>query len=125
MRIAIAAAALLLSTFAAHAQRFVPSGQTIKLYFVASVNPDCSAAGQPTVRITKPPEHGRASVKHTRDFVTFQPSNTRSACNQRRVSGVNISYTAQRGYIGYDSVGVEIFYPSGAHRSGTFNVSVR
>lgn len=123
--IAVSLAGLLAGTLSAQAQRYVAGGQTIQLYFAASVNPDCSAAGQPTIRITKPPEHGRAGLAKARDFVFFQQSNVRSECNRRRVSGVAVRYTAQRGYVGYDSVSVEIFYPKGAHRSGTFNVNVR
>ena len=125
MRIIIVAAALLLSTFGAQAQRYVASGQTLKLYFTASVNPDCSAAGMPTIRVTKPPEHGRVSIKQTRDFLAFPQSDTRNVCNRRRVSGVVISYMSQRGYTGSDSVGAEIIYPTGSHRSGTFSITVR
>jgi hypothetical protein len=118
-------AGLLLGTQGVQAQRYVASGQTIQLYFVASVNPDCSAAGEPTVRITSPPQHGRAALDKTHDFVFFQQSNVRSECNRRRVSGVAVRYTSQRGYVGSDSVGVEIFFPKGNHRTGTFNVNVR
>jgi hypothetical protein len=109
----------------AQAQRYVPSGGTVKLTFFCNINPDCSASGTPTVRITKPPEHGRVSVSQTRDFCYFQPSNPRSICNTRRVSGIAVRYTAQRGYTGYDSIGAEVFFPGGSMRSGTYNISVR
>lgn len=124
MRILLAIGSLLLMTFSAQAA-YVAAGKTVKLYFAASVNPDCSNAGQPTVRVTKSPEHGKVALLQTHDFTFFQESNVRSACNRRRVSGVAVRYTAQRGYVGYDSVGIEIFYTSGRRRSGTFNINVQ
>jgi len=125
--IAVAAALLCAPLFcaSAHAQRYVPSGGSVKLTFFCNINPDCSASGLPTVRITKQPEHGRVSVSQTRDFCYFQPSNPRNVCNNRRVSGVGVRYTAQRGYTGYDSVGAEVFFPSGSMRSGTYSINVR
>ncbi|MGZ5803151.1 MAG: hypothetical protein ACXWJT_03110 [Xanthobacteraceae bacterium] len=125
MRIAVIIAAFFFSVGAAHAQRYVVNGQTVQLHFFASVNPDCSARGKPTVHITQPPQHGRASVAATRDFTYFPASNVRSACNQRRVSGVAVKYTSQRGYVGSDSVGAQVIYPSGGYRRGTFNIAVR
>jgi hypothetical protein len=124
-RLAIAAACAVVTSGAAHAQRYVPSGQSVKLTFVAAVNPDCSPAGMPTVRVTQGPQHGRVNLVRGRDFVYFQPSNIRSVCNQRRVSGIGIHYQSQRGYTGYDAVGLEVFFPTGTYRRGTFNVVVR
>ena len=133
MRVTAIAAALLCAPLfcttslctSAQAQRYVPSGGTVKLTFLCNVNPDCSSSGNSTIRITRPPEHGRISQTHTRDFCYFPPSNPRNVCNNRRVQGVVLRYTAQRGYTGYDSVGAEVFYPGGAMRSGTFNIQVR
>ena len=125
--IAVAAALLCAPLFcvSAQAQRYVPSGGTVKLTFFCNINPDCSASGTPTIRITKQPEHGRVAVSQTRDFCHFPPSNPRNVCNTRRVQGVAVRYTAERGHTGYDSVGAEVFFPDGAMRSGTFNISVR
>jgi hypothetical protein len=124
----IAALAALVSALLcapAQAQRYVLSGATVQLGFFCNINPDCSAAGTPTVRITQPPEHGRVAVSQTRGFCYFQRPNPRRACNRRRVEGVAVRYTAQRGYTGYDSIGAEVFFPSGTMRSGTYNISVR
>ena len=128
MRTTIFAAALLctpLLSAPAQAQRYVPSGGTVRLTFFCNINPDCTSSGNSTIRITRPPEHGRVVQSRTRDFCYFPPSNPRSYCNNRRVPGVVVNYVAQRGYTGYDSVGVEVFYPGGAMRSGTFNIQVR
>jgi len=103
----------------------VPSGGSVKLGFYASVNPDCTAAGVPTLRITQPPRNGRVVIERTRDFVTFPQSNVRSVCNQRRVQGIMVRYISQRGYVGDDSLSGEMFWPSGTLRSGTVYIRVR
>ena len=90
MRTAIVAALLSAPLLGApvQAQRYVLSGATVQLGFFCSINPDCTAAGIPTVRITQPPEHGRVTVSRTRGFCYFQRPNPRRACNRRRVEGV-------------------------------------
>ena len=129
MRIAAAISALLATLFlsmtGAQAQRYVASGQTLKLSFFCNVNPDCSAGGIPTVRVTQQPQHGRVRVAQTRDFCYFPPSDPRNVCNTRRVSGAAIRYAAPRNYTGCDSVGVEVIFPSGQMRTGSYNISVR
>ena len=125
MRGAIILAALLLSAGSAQAQRTVVNGQTAQLMFFASVNPDCSQRGTPVVNVTQQPQHGRIKVMRGRDFVYFRELNIRSVCNRRRVAGVGIHYTAQRGYVGSDYVGAEVVYPNGVYRRGTFNIYVR
>ena len=125
MRLALVVIALFLWTGSAHAQRTVVNGKTSQLYFFASINPDCSARGYPTVNITQQPQHGRVKIARGQDFVTFPESNVRSACNRRRVGGVGLHYTAQRGYTGPDSIGAEVVYSSGRYRRGTFNIYVR
>ena len=118
-------AGLAMSMSAAKADFYTTGGHKVKLFFTASVNPDCTNAGTSTVRITKAPEHGRVSVTQTREFGFFRESNPRSACNRRRVSGVGIYYTAQRGYSGYDTVAFEVYYHNGSRRSATANIQVR
>jgi hypothetical protein len=126
-RAIIVAMSLLLSCAAARAQasRVALSGATIELGQVAMVNPDCTAAGRPVIRITQQPEHGRLILSNASIFPYFRPINPRSDCNWRRVPGVIIKYTSQRGYTGPDSVRLEAFYPNGQARNGAFNITVR
>jgi hypothetical protein len=42
--------------------RITPSGKDQRIYFVADQNPDCSFAGDITVRVTKQPEHGKVTA---------------------------------------------------------------
>jgi hypothetical protein len=104
---------LLLSVGAAHADKLVVSGRPLILYRAGAANPDCSSAGNVVVRVAQAPEHGRVSIRHASLFPKFSESNPRSACNRRRVSGVEATYVSQRGYLGPDLVVLEAFFPEG------------
>ena len=128
MRAAITIATAMLSATAAQAQfatKYAVSGQPLKLDFAASINPDCSSIGPPTIRVVRAPEHGRLTVVRTTDFPSFRPPNPRSDCNRRRVAGAAIRYVSQRGFIGMDAVGVEIIFASGSLRQQNFTINVR
>jgi hypothetical protein len=125
MRVLVSIVALLLSAASAQAQRHVVNGQSIQLGFFSSTNPDCTPRGYPVINITQQPQHGRVRTTRGNDFVRFPESNVRSVCNRRRVPGVGIYYTAERGYAGYDMVGAEVIFPSGNYRRGSYNINVR
>jgi hypothetical protein len=128
VRTTIAIAIALLSATAAQGQsvtKYAVSGLPLKLDFAASVNPDCSSIGRPTVRLSRAPEHGHATVTQATDFPRFPPSNIRSECNRRRVAGAAINYVSQRGFIGTDYVEAEIIFASGSLRHESFTINVR
>src|SRR4029077_13011802 len=113
MRIGLIVLGLLLSMGAAHADKVVASGRPLLLYQAYSTNPDCSSAGTVVLRIAQAPEHGRVSIRQAGVFPRFPESNPRSACNRRRVSGVEATYVSQRGYLGPDFVVLEAVFPAG------------
>ena len=113
MRIGLIVLGLLLSMGAAHADKVVASGRPLLLYQAYSTNPDCSSAGTVVLRIAQAPEHGRVSIRQAGVFQRFPESNPRSACNRRRVSGVEATYVSQRGYLGPDLVVLEALFPAG------------
>jgi hypothetical protein len=113
MRIGLIVSGLLLSMGAAHADKVVASGRPLLLYQAYSTNPDCSSAGTVVLRIAQAPEHGRVSIRQAGVFPRFPESNPRSACNRRRVSGVEATYVSQRGYLGPDFVVLEALFPAG------------
>ena len=122
-------AAVLAWPFAAsHAQtvsRAAASGAPLKLYFAASTNPDCTAAGHPTIKLVVAPQHGRTRISAARDFAAFSERNVRSVCNTRRVAGTSAYYVSQRGYVGPDSTTIEVIWPSGRLLHATYDISVR
>ena len=125
----LATAAVLLATAtvtqAQTLSRAAASGVPLKLYFAASTNPDCTAAGHPTIKLVSAPQHGHTRISATRDFVTFRESNVRSVCNTRRVAGTAAHYVSQRGYVGPDQTTIEVIWPSGRLVHVTYDISVR
>ena len=106
-------AALSLSVGTAHAAKVVASGRPLMLYQASATNPDCTSAGAVVLRVAQAPEHGRVAIRNTGVFPRFAESNIRSACNRRRVPGVEAVYTSQRGYLGSDTVVLEALFPAG------------
>jgi hypothetical protein len=114
MRIGLIVSGLLLSMGAAHADKVVASGRPLLLYQAYSTNPDCSSAGTVALRIAQAPEHGRVSIRQAGVLPRFPESDPRSACNRRRVSGVEAPpHVSQRGYLGSDLVVLEALFPAG------------
>lgn len=107
------------------ATKYALSGVPITLFQASSTNPDCSANGIPTIRVTQDPQHGRITITRGGVFAYFSPSNARSACNKRRVPGVIARYVSQRGYTGTDTAAIEVFFPSGQAGRTSYFISVR
>jgi len=105
--------------------RVVASGAKQRLDFYAAVNPDCSAIGDVTVRVTKQPEHGTVETVATTDYTYFPKENIRSKCNQHKVKGTLVNYKAAEKYSGKDELDLLILYPDGLAREHHFDISVR
>jgi hypothetical protein len=105
--------------------RFVASGAKQRMNFYAHINPDCSAVGDVTVRVTKQPEHGTLETAASTDYVHFPKENVRSKCNQHKVKGMLVNYKAAEKYTGKDEFELLILYPDGLAREHHFDISVR
>jgi len=103
----------------------VATGHEVKVSSWVSINPDCTPTGQIVMRVTQAPQHGRVSIRNAAVFPNFPSSNVRSVCNRRRVPGVEAHYRPESGYLGFDSVSLEMISPGGVYRSYTANIQVR
>jgi hypothetical protein len=89
------------------------SGQTIKIYNVTSVNPDCTSAEPVTLRLLQMPSHGRAEVTNDSVFPNFPADNPRSACNHTKFPSVSILYASAPNFVGTDILSFEVFTSNG------------
>lgn len=105
--------------------RTVPSGVNQRIDFFASVNPDCSSIGIPTVRLIDGPSHGVVTTDKAKDFMAFAPPNPRSRCNRRRVAGTKLFYQSETQYFGIDRVRLLIISGSGREREATYVIQVK
>jgi len=101
------------------------SGRPLRILNAYSTNPDCSSIGQAVVRMTQAPQHGHVIIRSASIYPNFPASNPRSACNARRVPGVEAVYVSERGYLGFDSASFDIIYASGSYRQYTPTINVR
>ena len=105
--------------------RVVASGAKLRLGSYVSLNPDCSATGDVTVRVTKQPEHGTVEIVAATDYAHYPKENIRSKCNQHKVKGTQVNYKAAEKYTGNDEFDLLIIYPSGLAREDHFDIKVR
>ena len=59
---------------AADITRTVPSGKNQGFDFLASVNPDCSSIGMPTVPLLEKPDYGVVTTDKAKDFRSLKPT---------------------------------------------------
>jgi hypothetical protein len=119
---------LLISGTAAQAQdvsRTVPSGKNQRIDFLASVNPDCSSIGIPTVRLLEGPDNGVVTTDKAKDFLPFPKGNIRSRCNGRRVAGLKLFYQSTTEFFGTDRVRLLVISASGGEREATYVIQVK
>lgn len=105
--------------------RFVASGAKQRMGFYAALNPDCTASGDVTVRVTKQPEHGTVETVATTGYAHFSKENIRSKCNQHKVKGALINYKAAEKYSGNDEFDLLILFPGGFAWEHHFDMRVR
>jgi hypothetical protein len=105
--------------------RVIASGAKQRLDFYAAVNPDCTATGDVTVRVTKQPEHGTVETVARTDYAHWPKANIRSKCNQHRVKGTLVNYKAAEKYTGSDEFDLLVIYPRGVAREIHYDISVR
>ncbi len=113
------------SAQAAELIRTAPSGKNQRIDFLASVDPDCSSPGLPTVRLVDGPNNGVITTDKARDFLPFPRGNIRSRCNGRRVAGLKVFYQSTTEFFGTDRVRLLVISASGAEREATYVIRVR
>lgn len=105
--------------------RTVPSGKNQRIDFLASVNPDCSSPGLPTVRLIEGPSNGVVTTDPAMDFKAFPRGNVRARCNARRVRGLKLLYQSTSEFFGIDRVRLLVISASGGEREATYLINVR
>jgi hypothetical protein len=105
--------------------RVIASGAKQRIGFYVSLNPDCTATGDVTVRVTKQPEHGTLETVARTDYAHYPKENIRSKCNQHKVKGTLVNYKAAEKYAGNDEFDLLILFPGGYAWEHHFDMSVR
>jgi dienelactone hydrolase len=101
------------------------AGVAKRLYFLSSVNLDCSSRGLPLVSVTRPPAHGAATVVPGDGFPSFNPASPYAPCNKVRVPGVGVIYAPASGFTGEDTMTIEETTLDHEHRVFPVEITVK
>ena len=104
--------------------RVVASGKNDRIGFFYAVNPDCSASGDVTVRVTKQPEHGTVETTNATNFPNFPKESIRARCNQHNVRGMQVNYKSAEKYAGDDTLDLLLLFPGGFAQEVHLNINV-
>jgi hypothetical protein len=98
--------------------------QPLQVDFLYSINPDCSSVGVAGVRTIEEPKHGKLTIDKGSGFSNFPQDNPRQGCNRRRSEGMVMHYRPEAGYLGPDSLTVDVIYGDGASRKRHYAIAV-
>ena len=88
----------------------VIADQSRQIGFLYELKPDCSTAAFATVSTIEPPKHGKISIDRGTGYSNFPQNNPRFDCNKNQSEGVKIAYEPNQGFIGDDTLTVDILY---------------
>ena len=103
----------------------VPAGEQRELAFFASLNPDCSAIGEMTLRLARPAEHGSVEIERGLGYTKYGRKDQRYACNRAPVEGYRVNYISQPDYLGEDSFEIQLFSPAGNYVLWKYDITVK
>ncbi|THD45273.1 MAG: hypothetical protein E7774_08385 [Bradyrhizobium sp.] len=99
------------------------TGATQLIAHVSNVNPDCTSRGDTEVRIMTEPTSGALRMAKQLGYGHF--TGDYEQCSTRKVAGVSVYYTPQKGFIGSDSVQLDVFFPNGVERIENYAITVK
>ena len=105
-------------------KRKVVSGRPWKIDKWYLTKPDCTAAGYPEVRVVTPPTHGTITSEKGETFPNFPDGNVRKVCNKQQVPATWISYESHPGFVGSDSLVVDVGFLGGQPRRVTYDLKI-
>jgi hypothetical protein len=83
---------------------YAAAGTTTTVAFYPSINPDCSPASLPAIRIGLPPEHGGVTLAHHEGFARDAKNVAAEPCGGQASEGLAVDYTPSPGFTGVDSL---------------------
>jgi hypothetical protein len=105
--------------------RFVPSGEKWMIGFFTSLWPDCTLRGRVVGSVTTPPQHGLLAFAPLDSFPSFPPTNAQAKCNENKIAGQGLHYTAEPSFAGEDSADIFLIYPDGSAAEFHYTIIVK
>jgi len=92
--------------------------------FLYNLNPDCSSIVIAAVRTLEEPQHGKLTVRKGSGFTNYPKDDLHAACNRRRSEGMLMDYRPDAGYLGSDSLTVDIINSNGTSQKRHYVIAV-
>jgi hypothetical protein len=102
-------------------QNKTKAGTSVLIYQTTSINPDCSPAGIPEVKVVSGPSHGKVEFLRVPVLPNVTP---KSKCYSVKVPGVKARYTPDAGFVGADKVRIRNKLIEGGFAYGNITISV-
>jgi hypothetical protein len=105
--------------------RIAAADHKLLLDFLYSLDPDCASKGFAAVRVVEDPKNGKLATEQGAGFPNFTKDNPRHECNTRKVDGVSVFYEPNSGFIGPDSIALDVIFPSGSLSRRRYSIDVK
>ena len=106
-------------------QRYAVGGKKSIFSNYYSLKMDCSPSDWMDVKLTKSPENGEAKLVEMMTQANYNAPNPRVKCNGKSVKSTALQYTPHKGYVGSDSIEVEMINTAGQRNTYTYNITVK
>jgi hypothetical protein len=101
------------------------SGNEIRFGAMHNVNADCSGGPVPQVRIRTEPAHGTVRLEEFSHIVNRAAGDHRVYCNGKQVSALGLFYKSAEGFVGEETIAVEVDFKTGLVRRYQYTIEVR
>jgi hypothetical protein len=101
------------------------AGQTINIENFYNLNESCRSIGVPSLRVAGQPMGGRVYARSESTNPSYVRSNPRFRCNARRVPSLGVYYTPAPGFVGRDTMDIEVYWTDGDVWRYKVNIDVR
>jgi hypothetical protein len=88
----------------------VIADQGKQIGFLYELGLDCSPNAFAVITTIEPPKHGKISIDRGMGISYFPQNNPRFDCNKKPTEGMKITYEPERGFVGDDTLTVDILY---------------
>lgn len=104
--------------------RTATSGHRERVGRAWHINPDCSTAGAPTIRIVEPPAHGKLTLVAEREVLTDAKGRF-AKCNSLKLPVIGYYYQSIAGYSGSDRFTLRVSFGNGKVSDSIINIQVQ
>jgi len=106
-------------------QRYAIGGKKSVFGYYYGLKLDCTPIGWQEVTLSKSPENGEAKLVEGTTVINYNAPNPRVKCNGKSTKAALLQYIPNKGFIGNDSIEVEVINDVGQRNTFTYNITVK